>query len=119
MGMARGSDTPLDDQPDGAIVRRRKASGGPVEDYRPRRGRSEDDDLPSEADVERFSDVTVKCPHCGTEMFDDAEICWHCGMAILGSAPIAPRLFRGRRGTLVVVILAVLAMLGIFFAAIR
>jgi uncharacterized protein (DUF983 family) len=40
------------------------------------------DEDPSEADVERFSDVTQKCPHCGTQLFDDVELCWQCGMAV-------------------------------------
>lgn len=34
---------------------------------------------PSPEDVERFSDVTRKCPECKGEVHDDAEICYHCG----------------------------------------
>lgn len=42
------------------------------------------DDLedPSPEDIERFSDVTRKCPSCGKEVFDDAEVCYHCGEAM-------------------------------------
>jgi uncharacterized protein (DUF983 family) len=47
-----------------------------------RREDPEFDDGPTEEDVERFSDVTQKCPHCGTEIFDQAEVCWKCGMAV-------------------------------------
>lgn len=40
------------------------------------------DDGPSDADIERFSDVTQKCPSCGTVLYDDVEICWNCGHAL-------------------------------------
>lgn len=42
----------------------------------------EADDGPSDADIERFSDVTQRCPKCNTELYDDAEICWSCGEAL-------------------------------------
>jgi hypothetical protein len=45
----------------------------------------ERDDGPSDADIERFSDVTQKCPKCGTELYDDVEICWSCGHALTRS----------------------------------
>ncbi len=48
-----------------------------------------DDDLdegPSDADLERFGGVTRTCPECGTEVFDDAEVCWSCGHAGAGRA---------------------------------
>ncbi len=45
--------------------------------------REESDDGPSEADLERFSGVTQRCPKCNTELYDDAEICWSCGEALL------------------------------------
>lgn len=31
--------------------------------------------------MERFGDVTRKCPECRKEVFDDAAICYHCGHA--------------------------------------
>jgi uncharacterized protein (DUF983 family) len=41
------------------------------------------DEAPSEEDLERFGDVTQKCPQCGTELYDDVEVCWKCGHALL------------------------------------
>lgn len=40
------------------------------------------DDGPSDDDIERFSDVTQKCPSCGTTLYDDVEVCWNCGHAL-------------------------------------
>lgn len=54
------------------------------------RGRGGDpdefDDLPSEEDIARFGDVTQTCPECGKEVFDDTEICYHCGHALSTAA---------------------------------
>lgn len=41
---------------------------------------------PSEEDIERFSGVTRTCPSCKKEVFDDAELCYHCGEAIEGTS---------------------------------
>ena len=38
---------------------------------------------PSAADIEKFSDVTRTCPKCKAEMYDDVEICWQCGHALM------------------------------------
>lgn len=43
----------------------------------------EDHELPSEEDLARFSDVTRTCPHCKEDVFDDAELCYHCGEALV------------------------------------
>lgn len=40
------------------------------------------DEGPTDADIERFSDVTQRCPNCKTELYDDAEVCWSCGEAL-------------------------------------
>ncbi len=62
------------------LVRRPKPVSGSVEDYE-----SADDDMdpdgPSAADLAKFGEVTVKCPECGTELFDDVAVCWKCGRA--------------------------------------
>ena len=42
------------------------------------------DDEPSEADLEQFGGVTRTCPECGTECYDDAEVCWKCGRVFMG-----------------------------------
>lgn len=34
-----------------------------------------DDDYPDEAD----EDATIPCPHCGVDIYDDAERCPECG----------------------------------------
>lgn len=64
---------------EGKLVRRAKPRSGPVEDYA---DPEMDPDGPSEADLERFSDVTVKCQGCGTELLDDVDECWKCGRKV-------------------------------------
>jgi uncharacterized protein (DUF983 family) len=44
---------------------------------------------PSPEDLERFSGVTRACPACGEEVYDDAEVCYHCGEA-MGSSSQRP-----------------------------
>ncbi|MEE2820001.1 MAG: hypothetical protein VX615_05245 [Planctomycetota bacterium] len=36
------------------------------------------DELPSEEDIQRFSDETGYCPHCCEEIYDDSDWCPHC-----------------------------------------
>ncbi|MFN0010396.1 MAG: hypothetical protein ACKVS8_02000 [Phycisphaerales bacterium] len=48
---------------------------------RPRQQDAEFDEGPSADDIERFGDVTRTCPECHKEVFDDAEVCYHCGHA--------------------------------------
>jgi hypothetical protein len=45
-------------------------------------GDMRDDEAPDDADLARFSGVTRTCPHCSKEVHDDAELCYHCGLAI-------------------------------------
>ncbi|MBX3358672.1 MAG: hypothetical protein KF745_09610 [Phycisphaeraceae bacterium] len=47
-------------------------------------------EAPSEDDVARFSDVTRTCPHCRKEVYDDAEICYHCGESMSPAAARMP-----------------------------
>ena len=87
-----------------------KPSGrsGDVVPSRPRRRAEDDelDELPSAADIERFSNVTRTCPECKKEVFDDAAVCYHCGYAFerttAGSSKSKP-------WVIVVVVLLVLA----------
>lgn len=36
------------------------------------------DEGPSSEDIERFSDDTGHCPHCGAEIWDQADVCPRC-----------------------------------------
>lgn len=41
-----------------------------------------DHELPSEADMARFgydADVATQCAECSEEIYDDCEVCPHCG----------------------------------------
>jgi hypothetical protein len=62
-----------------SLARRNKPVSGEVEDYEPE---DELDEGPLPQDIERFGGVTVKCPECGTELFDDVALCWKCGFAV-------------------------------------
>ena len=90
-------------------ARRPRPASGPVEDYTPRPRRDEADEYPSEEDIERFGDVTVDCPECGTRMYDDAEVCWKCGHAVMG----------GRKGRVPLwAVIAGVALIGAMLVAI-
>lgn len=41
-----------------------------------------DPDGPSAEDLERFGSETDACPECGSEVYDQAELCHVCGHAI-------------------------------------
>ena len=61
------------------------------------------DEGPDDQDLERFGGVTQKCEHCGTECYDDAAVCWQCGLA-LGSRPSTPPIW---------IVLVALVLIGI------
>ena len=46
-----------------------------------RRSVEENDDGPSDTDIEKFGDVTRECPSCKSQVYDEAELCWKCGHA--------------------------------------
>jgi hypothetical protein len=71
------------DERDLRLARRQKPVEGRVEDYEAG-GDDGPDGGPSEDDIARFGDVTVKCPECGTELYDDVALCWKCGRAVSG-----------------------------------
>src|SRR5688572_8175612 len=75
---------PMPDEPDKPLARRPRPASGPVEDYE---APDDDPDAPSAEDIARFSDVTVKCPECGTELSDDVALCWKCGRPVGSGAP--------------------------------
>jgi predicted nucleic acid-binding Zn ribbon protein len=37
------------------------------------------DEGPSESDLDRYGGETTRCPHCGAEVYDEAEWCHKCG----------------------------------------
>ena len=46
-----------------------------------KRGRSADDDLDDENEEDDADgETTIPCPHCGEDVFDNAEQCPACGM---------------------------------------
>lgn len=118
--MARQTPRIHDDNPDPAgrgrgAIRRAPVSGDVVgRRSRPGPYDDEDDDGPSAADIERFGDVTRRCPECGKDVFDESAICYHCGHAfergqVAGSG--RSRLW---------VVATVVVLVGIFvFAALR
>jgi uncharacterized protein (DUF983 family) len=61
-------------------IRKAPTSGEVVS--RNKLARRDDDDGPSARDLEQFGDVTRTCPSCNKEVFDDAEVCYHCGHAM-------------------------------------
>ena len=62
------------------MAKRARPVSGQVEDYQ--QDADEEGDGPSAEDVARFSDVTVKCQGCGTELLDDVQECWKCGLPV-------------------------------------
>lgn len=80
-----GPEHEADRTDDRRLARRPKAVTGRVEPYAPRDRSHEIDEGPSEEDIARFGDVTVRCRECGTELYDDVAVCWNCGRAVGGS----------------------------------
>jgi hypothetical protein len=76
------------------------------------------DEDPDDADIERLDHESAYCPDCGTEVWDDAEICPRCRSYIGGNAshkrPEEGGLTRRWKQALVVVLIIV-AMLVIWF----
>ncbi len=85
------------------------------------RGRTMLDDVdeldlgPSPEDLRRFGGETAYCPHCGGEVWDQAEVCPACG-AYLAGAPTSrpPRRQAFRRKLLILA--ALLALVGLILA---
>lgn len=70
----------------------------------------EEGDGPSAADLDRFAGETRACPACGREVYDDAEVCYHCGAAMSGGRSAVPKWW------VVVIVVAVAAALAGVFA---
>ena len=82
--------------------------------------RRDQDEGPSDEDIERFGDETPKadarCPDCGTAVWSEADICPKC-FAFLGgeAAPARPGMFAAHWKAIVVwaLIIATLTLAGI------
>ncbi|MFO0830311.1 MAG: hypothetical protein U0637_00575 [Phycisphaerales bacterium] len=81
-----------------------------MSDARRRAPSPEDENDPREEDLDQFSGVTRTCPECGSEVYDEAELCWKCGHAFSGDAKPLPRW---------VVVVAVVVIAGILLAVVR
>jgi uncharacterized OB-fold protein len=73
-----------------------------------------DPEGPSEEDLERFRRAdasgksgTVKCQECKQQIFDDADVCPHCGSFQLRSGR--------KRGRLAIVIIAFIVLMAFVF----
>lgn len=103
------ADGPLDDMPDSAIAKRASARRGEVFDRPPEFGLP--DDGPSEDDLDRFSGVTQTCWRCGTELYDDATVCWHCQASVgPGGKRGGPPIWAIAVGVLVAAVIALWAI---------
>ncbi|MBA4120391.1 MAG: hypothetical protein C0513_06805 [Isosphaera sp.] len=91
---------------------RRAAPAGEIVPTRPRPEPDDElDEGPSQADLERFSGVTRACPSCRREVYDDADVCYHCGEAM--NAP------RQRRVPVWAIIAAAMALIGLLLLTLR
>jgi len=41
-----------------------------------------DDELPADADIDRFGGDGIRCPSCGSEVYFDAPQCSTCGVVL-------------------------------------
>ena len=74
---------------------------------------------PSPEDLERFGDQRQHgwCPHCGAEVWDDAEFCPDCGDQIGGRTASKPPVNRElqQRWVMIVCMLVLLCFLALIF----
>ncbi len=75
---------------------------------RPRPVRREIDEDPSEEDIAKLDSPTRTCPKCGREVYDDADVCYHCGHAFSPGERATPWL------QIMVAVLVILGFLAIF-----
>lgn len=97
-----------DDNPDSRKAIRRAPIEGDVVPARPTTARSprEIDDDPSEEDIARLDNPVRKCPSCRKDVYDDAEVCHHCGHAFSADAGGLSMLQIGVVGLMVLGLLA-------------
>lgn len=66
------------------------------------------DEDPSEEDIARFEGETAYCPHCGAEVWDQAEVCPACNTFLGGNTSSSPPLERWFRRKWLLLIIAAL-----------
>lgn len=99
---------PPEDPPDPRrSLRRAPISGDVVNRSLARRDDDDLDEGPSAADLEKFGDVTRRCPHCGKDVFDDVDECYHCRRSLRTTRATPAWVFA-------VVLLLILALLGAY-----
>jgi hypothetical protein len=71
------------------------------------------DEGPSPEDLERFGAETAHCPHCGAEIWDQAEACPECHEYLVGGPSSRAPLHEWwrQRWIILVVIAAIVALL--------
>ena len=101
-----------DDNPrDPKAIRRAPVSGEVVSPTpRPVRPAREIDEDPSEEDIAKLDSPTRTCPHCGREVYDDAEVCYHCGHAFMAGERATPWLQIAVAGLLILVFLVIFGL---------
>jgi len=110
--MASRPENPGDDPRDRKAIRRAPSSGDVVP-ARPRPDSRIPDDDPSPEDIARLDNPVRTCPECRKEVFDDAEVCYHCGHAF-SRAPKGPSGMQIAIVALIVLAFLVLAFSGVF-----
>jgi uncharacterized paraquat-inducible protein A len=71
------------EHPSGRSIKRAPVSGEILPGRaRPRRAAADIDEGPSPEDLERLDTPTRACPECRKQVYDDAEVCYHCGHAM-------------------------------------
>jgi len=69
---------------------------------------------PRSEDLDDLAGDTAWCPHCGVELWDQAQVCSECGQALVdGPSSHPPSRIMQRKGLIAVVIL--LLLLGMYF----
>lgn len=102
-----------DDPPRDPNAIRRAPSSGDVVPARPRPASRVPDDDPSPEDIARLDNPVRTCPECRKDVFDDAEVCYHCGHAF-SRAPKGPSKLQVAIVAIIVLAFLIFAMGNVF-----
>jgi len=74
-----------------------------------------DEEGPDEADADLLDDAddtaTIECPHCGAEIYEDAQRCPHCGQYVFSDADLDLPAHRSPSWAYVLLLAALAALL--------